>query len=167
MKKKKKKTITTFNSLSPNYTFMQDIVAGRPVFTFPLAKGGFRLRYGRNRTSGFDSASISSISLEILDDFIAVGTQLKTERPGKATVITSCDELEYPIVKLKNGSVKKLKTIEEAKKYKNEVIEILHLGDILFSYGDFCANNHKLVPPGYCEEIWAQELVEKINKNDD
>ncbi|RUA34796.1 MAG: hypothetical protein DSY77_04070, partial [Bacteroidetes bacterium] len=39
----------------PNYKFIQDIVAGRPVFTFPMRKGGFRLRYGRNRTSGFAS----------------------------------------------------------------------------------------------------------------
>ena len=60
---------------------------------------------------GFASTSISKETLEILEDFIAVGTQLRLERPGKATVITACDNLEKPIVKLKNGDVVKLNTI--------------------------------------------------------
>ncbi len=148
----------------PNYKFIQDIVAGRPVFTFPMEKGGFRLRYGRNRTSGFASCSVSAQTMEILDDFIAVGTQLKLERPGKATVITPCDCIEPPIVKLEDGSVRKLRTQQEAKKYSSQIAEILHLGDILISYGEFSENNHPLVPNGYCEEEWALELIEKINK---
>lgn len=129
-----------------------------------MAKGGFRLRYGRNRTSGFASNSISSQTMHILDDFIGVGTQLKIERPGKATVITACDELEPPIVKLKNNSVIKLKTNQDAKKYSSQIKEILHLGDLLIAYGEFSENNHILVPNGYCEEEWAIELVDKINK---
>ena len=148
----------------PNYKFIQDVVAGRPVFTFPMEKGGFRLRYGRNRTSGFASCSVSSQTLEILDEFVGVGTQLKLERPGKATVITACDTIEPPVVKLKDGSVKRLNTEEEAKKYTKEIEEILHLGDILISYGEFSENNHPLVPNGYCEEEWALELIEKINQ---
>ncbi len=149
----------------PNYKFIQDMVAGRPVFTFPMAKGGFRLRYGRCRTSGFASCSISSQTLEILEGFVAVGTQLKIERPGKATVITACDTLEPPIVKLKDGSVKKLKTQEEARKHKDDIEQILHLGDLLISYGEFSENNHPLMPNGYCEEEWALELIDKINNN--
>lgn len=150
----------------PNYKFIQDIVAGRPVFTFPMQKGGFRLRYGRNRTSGFASCSVSSQTLEILDNFIAVGTQLKLERPGKATVITACDSIEPPIVRLKNGNVKKLRTNEEAKKYSKDISEIIHLGDLLISYGEFSENNHILIPNGYCEEEWALELLEKINSKE-
>jgi len=147
----------------PNYKFIQDLVGGRPVFTFPMKKGGFRLRYGRNRTSGFASCSISAQTMFLLNDFIGVGTQLKLERPGKATVITPCDTIEPPIVKLKDGSVKKLKTIEEAKKYNDEVEEILHLGDLLIGYGEFSENNHTLIPNGYCEEEWTLELIEKLN----
>jgi DNA polymerase II large subunit len=150
----------------PNKKFIQDLVAGRPVFTFPMERGGFRLRYGRNRTSGFASCSISSQTLRILNDFIAVGTQLKLERPGKATVITACDSLEPPIVRLKDGSVKRLEDEEEAEKLsKNgEIEKIIHLGDLLISYGEFSENNHVLVPNGYCEEEWALELIEKINE---
>lgn len=147
----------------PNYKFVQDLVAGRPVFTFPMEKGGFRLRYGRNRTSGFASCSVSAQTLDILDEFIGVGTQLKLERPGKATVITACDTIEPPIVRLKNGEVKTLYTREDAKALTGEISEILHLGDILIGYGEFAENNHVLVPNGYCEEEWALELIEKAN----
>ena len=147
----------------PNYKFIQDLVAGRPVFTFPMEKGGFRLRYGRCRTSGFASCSMSSQTMEILDDFLAVGTQMRVERPGKSTVLTACDTIEPPVVKLKDGRVLRLETNEMAKKYTGEIAEILHLGDLLVSYGEFSENNHILVPNGYCEEEWALELIEKIN----
>lgn len=149
----------------PNYKFIQDIVAGRPVFTFPMEKGGFRLRYGRNRTSGFASCSVSAQTMEILDDFIAVGTQLKLERPGKATVITPCDTIEGPIVKLKDGSVIRLDSQEKARELSKEIEEIIHLGDLLVCYGEFSENNHPLVPNGYCEEEWTLELIEKLNQN--
>lgn len=162
--KKDEKKEESKPKILPNYKFIQDIVAGRPVFTFPMRKGGFRLRYGRCRTSGFASCSMSAQSMEILNDFIAVGTQLKLERPGKATVITACDTLEGPVVKLKDGSVKKLPTQEIAREYKDKIAEILHLGDLLICYGEFSENNHPLIPNGYCEEEWALELVEKINE---
>jgi len=151
--------------LLPNYKFIEDIVAGRPVFTFPMRKGGFRLRYGRCRTSGFASTSISAPTIEILDNFLAVGTQLKLERPGKATVLTACDTIEGPVVRLKNGSLVKLNTKEKAKELRDEVEEIVHLGDILISYGEFSENNHILIPNGYCEEEWALELEEKIKNS--
>ena len=94
----------------------------------------------------------------LLDNFIAIGTQLKTERPGKAASVTSCDTIEAPIVKLKSGEVKRIKTVEEAKKIKDEVEQILFLGDILFSYGDFLDRAHPLVPVGITEEQYSEEL---------
>lgn len=166
--KKEEKTKENSNQnkpkILPNGKFIQDLVAGRPVFTFPMERGGLRLRYGRNRTSGFASNSMSSQTMEILNDFIGVGTQLKLERPGKATVITACDTIEPPIVKLTNGNVLRLETNEMAKKYNSQIQEILHLGDILIGYGEFSENNHTLVPNGYVEEQWALELIEKINE---
>ena len=149
----------------PNYKFIEDMVAGRPVLGFPLEKGGFRLRYGRCRTSGFASTSISSQTFFILNDFLAVGTQLRLERPGKATIITPCDGLEPPIVKLKTGEILRLETDEMAKKYKNEIKEILHLGDILISFGEFSENNHNLAPAGYTPEEWILDLKEKLISN--
>ncbi len=147
--------------LKPNYTYISDLVAGRPVLTDPMAKGGFRLRYGRGRTSGFSAASVHPVTMLLLNNYIAVGTQLKVERPGKAAAITTCDTIEGPTVKLENGNVIKIKTEQEARHYLPEIKEVLFLGDMMFNYGDFSENGHKLVPPGYCEEWWIQELEKK------
>ncbi|MFA5141351.1 MAG: DNA polymerase II large subunit [Candidatus Woesearchaeota archaeon] len=148
--------------IMPNFTFIKDLVAGRPILTFPLAHGGFRLRYGRSRTSGFAAYSIHPATMIVLDKFIATGTQLKVERPGKATVLSPCDTLEGPIVRLNDGSVLRLDSEEDAKKIRKDVDEIIYLGDLLVAYGDFVENNHILVPAGYCEEWYSQELEKAI-----
>jgi len=146
----------------PDHTFIADLVGGRPVLTHPLAHGGFRLRYGRTRMSGYSAASIHPATMVVLNDYVAIGTQLKVERPGKATAITVCDTIDGPIVLLENGEVKRLNSVEEAKKVKKEIKEILYLGDILFSYGDFFDRAHPLVPVGYCEEWYVQEIEKSI-----
>ena len=151
--------------LKPNYAYISEIVAGRPVFTHPLRHGGFRLRYGRSRLTGHGSWAISPITMQVLDNYLAIGTQLRTERPGKSTSLTSCDSIEGPIVKLKDGSVVKPTSEEEAKELEKEVVEILYLGDILISPGEFTENGHFLVPPGYCPEWWLLELKEAIKTN--
>ncbi|MEK6862255.1 MAG: DNA polymerase II large subunit, partial [Nanoarchaeota archaeon] len=150
--------------IKPDFTFIKDLVAGRPVFTYPLTKGGFRLRYGRGRNSGLSSQAINPITMYILNKFLAIGTQLKVERPGKSTVLGSCDVIEGPIVKLNNGDVLFPETVEEARNIVKDVMEILFLGDILINYGDFLNRNHTLVPAGYCEDWWAQELKEAVSK---
>ncbi|MBA3064343.1 DNA polymerase II large subunit, partial [Candidatus Woesearchaeota archaeon] len=122
----------------------------------------FRLRYGRSRTSGYSATSISPATMVVLQNYIATGTQLKVERPGKATTVSPCNCIEGPIVKLNNGSVLRLNSEQEAKKYVKDIKEIIFLGDILISYGDFFNRAHILVPPGYCEEWWIQELEKAI-----
>ncbi|MEM4637651.1 MAG: DNA polymerase II large subunit [Candidatus Woesearchaeota archaeon] len=153
---KKKSDIIT--KISPDYTYIKDLVAGRPVLGYPLRNGAFRLRYGRSRVSGYSAQSIHPATMHILNGYIATATQLKVERPGKAAAITVCDTIDGPIVKLYNGNVVFLETEALAKQYKKEVKEILYLGDILVSYGDFFNRNHLLVPSGYCQEHWALEF---------
>ena len=58
-------------------------------------------------------------------DFLAVGTQLKIEYPGKGNCVVPVDSIEGPIVKLKNGDVVKIDKIKQAKELKNQVAEIL------------------------------------------
>jgi len=157
--------------ITPDLTFIKDLVAGRPVLTHPLRIGGFRLRYGRGRNTGLSANGLHPATMVVMDDYIATGTQLKTERPGKGTTVYICDQIEGPIVKLKNGNVLFLETEEKAKKYVKEIEEILFLGDMLINYGDFFNRAHKLIPCGYNEEWYKQELkkagvnVEKIKIN--
>lgn len=141
-------------------TYIKDLVAGRPVFGHPSRSGGFRFRYGRGRTSGFSAASLHPATMAITEGFIAMGTQLKIEKPTKGTAVTSCDSIEGPIVKLLNGSVKRLDDKKIAKKIYPEVEEILYLGDILFPLSDVVNRNAKLIKPGYVEEWWYLQLKE-------
>jgi len=142
-------------------TYINDLVAGRPVFGHPSRSGAFRIRYGRGRTSGFSATSMHPATMAITDGFIAIGTQLKIEKPTKGCVVTSCDSIDGPIVKLFNGGVRKLKTKEEAKKLYPDVEEIIYLGDILFPFSDLANRNSNFMKPGYVEEWWKLELRQK------
>lgn len=141
-------------------TYIKDLVAGRPVFGHPSKSGGFRFRYGRGRVSGFSAASLHPATMAITDNFIAIGTQLKIEKPTKGMVATVCDTIDGPIVKLKDGSVRKLTSPSEAKKIYNDVEEIIYLGDLLFPFSDLANRNANLIKPGYVEEWWRLELRE-------
>ena len=147
-------------------TYIQDLVAGRPIFSHPSRSGGFRFRYGRGRVSGFSATSVHPATMAVTDGFIAIGTQLKLEKPTKGCVVTVCDSIDGPIVKLINGSVRKLKTKEEAKKIYPDVEEIIYLGDILFPFSDVANRNSELIKPGYVEEWWNLELKNLGNKEE-
>ncbi len=146
-------------------TYIKDLVAGRPVYGHPSRRGGLRYRYGRGRTSGFSAASVHPATMAITDGFISNGTQLKIEKPTKGCAVTSCDSIEGPIVKLKDKSVKKPLTTEEAKKIYPEVEEIIYLGDLLFPFSDLANRNAELIKPGYVEEWWNLELKKAIKEN--
>ena len=146
-------------------TYIKDLVAGRPVFGHPGK--GFRFRYGRSRVAGFSAVSVNPATMLISNYFIATGTQLKIEKPTKGCVVTPCDQIEGPTVKLKDGSVKRLNNYEEAKDFYEKVDEIIYLGDILFPLGDVINRNANLVKPGYVEEWWNLQLLEKKGKVND
>jgi DNA polymerase II large subunit len=143
---------------------MREVITGRSVLSMPNKLGGFRLRYGRACNTGFAAVGIHPVVAEILDHTIAVGTQIKIDIPGKGATVAFVDSIETPIVRLKNGNVVKIKDVKHGIKIKNEIEKILHLGDILISFGDFLENNAQLVPSGYVEEFWVEELREKLTK---
>jgi DNA polymerase II large subunit len=144
-------------------TYIKDLVAGRPVFSHPSRSGGFRFRYGRTRTSGFSAEAIHPATMGITDGFLALGTQLKIEKPTKGCALGICDEIDGPVVKLRNGSVRRVYDYEEARKIYSDVEEIIYLGDLLFSFGDVANRNYELLKPGYVEEWWALDLKKAAN----
>ena len=146
--------------IQPVTKYLKEVVGGRPIFAYPSTAGGFRLRYGRARNTGINSRAIHPAAMEILDEFPVIGTQLKIERPKKGCALTPCNNIEPPVVLLRNGDVVRVKDFEEAKKLKEDVKEILFLGDMLVSYGDFLNANHPLIPSGIVEEWWNQ-IIEK------
>ncbi|MCJ7632485.1 DNA polymerase II large subunit, partial [Candidatus Bathyarchaeota archaeon] len=142
--------------------YMEDIIAGRPIFAFPSRTGGFRLRYGRARNTGLAALGVHPATMGILGGFLASGTQMRIEGPGKGCVVLPVDTIEPPIVKLKDGSVRRIETFQDAVSMREKVSEILFLGDLLVSFSEFLENNKSLSPSGYTEEWWAQELRERV-----
>ena len=139
--------------------YLRDLIAGRPVFSHPSEPGGFRLRYGRARNHGNATAGVHPATMHLVDDFLATGTQIKTERPGKAAGVVPVDSIEGPTVKLANGDVRRIDDPDEAREVRNGVVEVLDLGEYLVNYGEFVENNHELVPASYVVEWWEQDLA--------
>jgi DNA polymerase II large subunit len=142
----------------PSAKFLRDLIAGRPVFGHPSEAGGFRLRYGRARNHGFATAGVHPATMHVVDDFLATGTQIKTERPGKAAGVVPVDSIEGPTVRLADGTVRRIDDPAEAEALQNGVEAVLDLGEYLVNYGEFVENNRPLAPAGYAYEWWVQEF---------
>jgi len=132
--------------------FMDDVIAGRPIFSFPSRRGGFRLRYGRSRNTGLSAVGIHPATMP----------QMRLELPGKGGVSVPVDSLEPPVVYLTDGSVVRV-TLDNYNDIKDKVEKILFLGDILISFGDFLYCNKALLPSGYVEEWWIKDLIRVID----
>jgi DNA polymerase II large subunit len=147
--------------IKPDDKYIRNLIAGRPVLSHPSRKGGFRLRYGRTRASGLAALGVSPATMTVVGEFIAVGTQMKIERPGKAGAVTPCDHVEGPLVVLRNGDFIRIDDSKEAKRLVPEIESITDLGEILVPFGEFLENNHVLVPGCYSLEWYRQELLKK------
>jgi len=158
-KENKDKKTTGIPQIPPSTKYIGEVIAGRPVFSHPSRKGGFRLRYGRARTAGLASTAINPASMHILDNFIAVGTQIKTERPGKGTIGTPCTSIEGPIVLLQSGD---LIQINDVKHVRSDIKKIIDLGEILIPFGEFIENNSLLPDSSYVYEWWIQDLQKTL-----
>jgi DNA polymerase II large subunit len=142
---------------------MSEVITGRPVLSMAKRIGGFRLRYGRCYNTGFATVGIHPTVPVLLDYAIVVGTQIKMDMPGKASTIAVVDTIEPPIVRLNDGRVISVLTVEQAERIRPQVSKILYLGDMLISYGDFLENNAQLPPASFVEEVWAQQLRSKLS----
>jgi DNA polymerase II large subunit len=143
--------------------FLDEVIAGRPVFSNPSAYGGFRVRYGRSRNTGLAAVGLHPSTLYVLNEFLAIGTQVKLERPSKGGTVAIVDSIEPPIVRLKNGDVVRLEKPPNQDTLKN-IDKILFLGDILLSFYEFLENKHALLPANFTEEEWVEILRARIKE---
>ena len=151
-------------TLEPKADYLADVIGGRPVFSHPSRIGGFRLRYGRSRNTGLAGVGVHPATMYIVEEFLAPGTHIRTERPGKGSIVTPVDSIEGPIVLLKDGSVVRVNSTDESRMFEGKIEQILYLGDVLIALGEFLENNHPLVPSGYCEEWWSHDLDHAVSK---
>ena len=146
--------------------FMQDVIAGRPVFGEPREPGGFRLRYGRSRATGLAAAGLNPITMEAMSGFLAVGTQMKIEGPGKACAVTPCIDIDGPTVLTKDGDYLRISTEEQWKKCESNLDSIWDAGEILLGYGEFLENNKPLAPSSYSIDWWAVDVADSLDTHD-
>lgn len=144
----------------PSDKYLGSLTAGRPIFSHPGETGGFRLRYGRSRNAGIAAYSFHPATMVICGRFMAIGTQLKVEYPGKATVANPCDSIAGPVVRLDNGDVVAVETKEEAENLLDRIDSILFVGDMLVPFGEFLENGKELLPSPFVEEWWAAVVRE-------
>ncbi|MGI0141896.1 MAG: DNA polymerase II large subunit [Candidatus Micrarchaeales archaeon] len=142
-------------------SFLDELVAGRPILSYPGYVGGFRLRYGRSRMTGIAAMGVSPATMILTMGFMATGTQLKMEHPRKGCVVTPVDSIEGPFVRLKSGEALRINDVKIANEVKNDIDEIISVGDILITFGDFRNANTPLMPTSYVEEFWEKQLHEK------
>ncbi|MHA1680048.1 MAG: DNA polymerase II large subunit [Promethearchaeota archaeon] len=152
--------------IPPKSKFIAEVIAGRPIFSHPSSRGGFRIRYGRARNMGLAGYGFHPATMFLTDNFMAVGTQLRVERPGKSTVVMPVDSIEPPVVKDKRGNVFRVESVNKIKEIKSNLDKILFMGDVLVGFGEFLENNHKLVPSPYCEEWWMLEVKKAMEERD-
>ena len=138
----------------------EEVIVGRPVFSLKGNKASFRIRYGRESNMGISAVGVHPAIYPLLDYFIVIGSQIKVNLPGKGAITVPSSICDPPVVELNNGSVIRLKSEKEARRYIGRIKRILWLGDILISYGDFLENNYPLVRSPYVEEWWYQDLLE-------
>ncbi len=158
LKMGRKKKVEGEVKAEPTAAFMDEIIVGRPVFSFPGAIGGFRLRYGRARNTGLAASGVHPAAMVVLNKFLATGVQMRTELPGKSAATCPVDSIEPPVVRLKDGSVQRVETEAEAELLLPQINRIIFLGDYLSNAGDFIQNNKALLPTGYDENQWVQDL---------
>jgi DNA polymerase II large subunit len=154
----------------PKDKFLADAVAGRPTISQPMGVGGFRLRYGRARGAGLAATAIHPCSMFATGGFITVATQMKIERPGKATVVSPCTTIDGPYVQFIDGSARRVNDIEDMTEqalgggdlFSSDIVKVWDLGEILIPAGEFRENNHPLMPSPYVHE-WHSKVVSKNN----
>jgi DNA polymerase II large subunit len=139
-------------------TYLREAVGGRPVLGYPGRSGGFRLTLGRARTAGLASCAVNPATMVLLRKFIAIGTQVKIEFPGKASAMSVCDTVEGPIVELRDGTVTAIHDRARAEALLPDVRRIVDLGEFLVPFGEFLENNRPLMPPAYSLEWHLGEL---------
>lgn len=141
--------------------YLREALGGRPILAYPDRPGGFRLVYGRTRATGLAACAVNPATMVVLRNFVAIGTQLKLEYPGKAAAMSVCDTVEGPLVELHDGTVVGVHDAGFAKTVLPRIRKILDLGEMLVPFGEFLENNRVLVPGAYAIDAHLAELREK------
>jgi len=128
-------------------------------------KGGFKIRYGRAHNTGFGTVGVHPATMVLLNGLIKPGSHLKINIAPWHVIVVPVDTIDGPIVELKDGSIVEIKNLNDIFRLNEQIVRILHLGDILISYNDLVSFNAKLKRAGFCNEWWQLLLARRMQEN--
>ena len=127
--------------------YLQDAVGGRPGARPPEPPGW---RSGSSTAGrgppGLAACAVNPATMVILQHFVAIGTQVKLEYPGKATAMGVCDTVDGPIVELDDGTVTAVHDRRRADELLPAGPADPRPGELLVGFGEFLENNRRARP---------------------
>ncbi|MFW9997953.1 MAG: hypothetical protein ACFFD4_38280 [Candidatus Odinarchaeota archaeon] len=132
----------------------------KPVYSFDSA--AFRLRYGRTATTGFFAVGMHPAAMYLLES-LTPGCSLISDRFENKLAVFPVSDIAPPVVTLKDGSVIRIRSLEEAKTYQSSMTKILYLGDLLIDPAD-TKTEGIYFRAGYTPELWYADLKTALMK---
>jgi DNA polymerase II large subunit len=152
---------SSIKDLNPNQPkFLQTVSIGKPVLSRSKSKNGFRIRLSRSRNTGIGSRNLNPYTIKLLK-FVNVGTQFIIQSPGKALGVAPNSSLQPCKVKIKQGSFLSVNSDQVYTKVKDQITQIVDLGEIGISLGDYIESSCKVPKHDFCFEIWKHFLKDK------
>lgn len=133
----------------------------KPQFAHSSTKYNFRLRYGRARNTGGNVVGIHPTTMALLG--ITTGTQLFLDNGMDECIVSPVTSIEPPLVKYRNGEIKRLKNYEKSlARIDFTIEEVIQLGDILI---DPYSLKEDIIKCGFTEDHWSSLAKLNLQKN--
>ncbi|MHA1977425.1 MAG: hypothetical protein ACW98F_14805 [Candidatus Hodarchaeales archaeon] len=153
-----------FIALKQNRKFgTEDIRSTQPLLSQSNRLGGFRLRYGESRITGFGTIGIHPVIMA-LTGILTPGCTVQLDLSDNSYAINPVSSIMGPLVELRDGSLKRINTLSELRKMKPQIRQIWEMGDILLSITDIPLST-PVIFSAWTEEWWNRELKTKIATN--
>ena len=137
------------------------MILGRPLLS-EAREGGLRIRIGRTRLTGNCAIGLHPFFIRWAK-FINIGSQLRTDFPGKSALVTPCDEVEPPLVYyIDNNGLPRHERLSERILLDQDIISVTDLGQVLIAAGEFLEQNTDLKAIGYTFDSWRAEIKSNI-----
>ncbi|MHA2175868.1 MAG: hypothetical protein ACXABI_13625 [Candidatus Hodarchaeales archaeon] len=140
-----------------------DIRSTRPLISQSNVPGGFRLRFGSSRITGFGTIGINPVTM-LLTNLLSPGSTIQIDVSDNFYAINPVSSILGPLVELHNGSLRRLNYIEEYHDLKNKIAQIWELGDLLVSSFDISSFSRKF-HASWTEEWWGLILRKELLYN--
>jgi len=135
----------------------REIRGTQPLLSKSTGTGGFQLRYGYTRNTGFGSVGVNPATMMLLK-IISPGTSIKIDLIERNLIILPVSSLTGPLVEIEDGSLVRINNIEELKQYEDRILQIWELGELLLCPDDI-PDQEAFEISSWTEEWWSLEVI--------